>query len=153
MRRAAILWVAVLTPSSLAPFGCQSERAKTAFEGPQVLGGIEVSAATLERGRKLYGQYCLSCHAANGSGTGPAAASLPHPPRDFREGHFVHKSTDGEALPTHEDLRRVIRDGVVERGMPSWKGLRDEDGDALAHYIKTFSPRWKERPPGSQSGS
>lgn len=108
-----------------------------------MLGGEEISAVELENGRMLYGRYCASCHGVGGDGQGPAGASLQVKPRDFRTGEFTYKSTPADALPTHEDLRELIRKGVPERGMPGWAGLRDEDLDALAHYLQTFSPRWR----------
>lgn len=112
------------------------------FHGSRTLGGEEVSAETLNRGRELYLKYCVSCHGAKGDGQGPAASGLE--PRDFTAADFRSKSTEGDALPTHEDLVRMISEGAVDRGMPAWNGLRDEDLDALAHFIKTFSPRWSE---------
>jgi mono/diheme cytochrome c family protein len=108
-----------------------------------LLGGEEISPAVLESGRQLYGRYCASCHGVDGDGAGPAGVGLRPSPRDFRTGEFTYKSTPGDALPTHEDLRDLIRKGVPERGMPGWKGLREEDLDAVAHYLKTFSPRWR----------
>jgi len=84
----------------------------------------------------------MACHGEHGGGDGPAGRALASPPRDFRSGSFVHKSTPGDALPTHADLRAVIRRGVVERGMPAWAGMSDADVDAVVHYVKTFSPRW-----------
>lgn len=121
---------------------CESGSAAP-FAAPIVLGGDEISADQLNNGRMLYGRYCASCHGVDGDGKGPAGVSLRPPPRDFRSGEFTYKSTPGDALPTHEDLRELIRKGVSERGMPGWAGLRDEDLDALAHYLKTFSPRWR----------
>ena len=112
------------------------------FGEPMVLGGAEVSAATLNQGHRLYTRYCASCHGVDGSGQGPAAVSLAHAPRDFRKAQFMRKSTPGAELPSHADLVGVIRDGWAERGMPSWRGLRGPDLDALAHYVKTFSGAW-----------
>lgn len=120
------------------------EQGAPRFSQPQTLGGQEISAETLNQGARLYQLYCASCHGDDGSGNGPAAASLDPKPRDFRTGGFVHKSTPGDSLPTHEDLREVIERGVPERGMPAWAGLRSEDLDAVAHFLKTFSDRWRE---------
>ena len=113
------------------------------FTEPMVLGGVEVPAEVLNRGQKLYANHCASCHGADGSGKGPAARHLSPGPRDFRAGEFMHKAAEGDALPTDAELRRVIKKGVADRGMPAWGGLRDEDVDALVSFIKTFSPRWQ----------
>lgn len=111
------------------------------FTEPQVLGGVTIPAETLNAGQKLFNRYCASCHGYDGDGKGPAARNLD--PRDFRRAQFLYKSTPGDALPTDEDLAAIIRAGKVDKGMPAWVGLQDEDVDALVSYIKTFSPRWR----------
>ena len=141
---ASDLLVLVLASLVAASPGCDSSASVPAFTEPMTLAGEVVAPETLEAGRKLYGRYCASCHGADGSGQGPAAASLSSKPRDFREARFIHASEDPERLPTHEALKAQIRDGVTDRGMPAWKGLRDEDLDALARYVESFSPRWSE---------
>ena len=134
---------------SLGLVGCTEPT--PAFTEPMVLGGVEVSAEELSRGQKLYANHCASCHAVDGSGEGPAARHLNPGPRDFRTAEFVHKATEGDALPTDAEIRRVIKKGVPGGGMPSWGALRDEDINAVVHFIKTFSPRWQE-PVGDPQG-
>jgi mono/diheme cytochrome c family protein len=122
--------------------GCESKQ--PAFTEPMTLGGREVSAETLNHGRDLYRMHCVSCHGEAGAGDGPAARSLSFPPRDFRAAEFSF--VPAGQLPTHEGLVDRIRNGAPERGMPTWKGMREEDLSALADYIKTFSSRWQEAP-------
>ncbi len=117
------------------------EAKQPAFGEAMSLGGREVSAATLNHGQDLYRMHCVSCHGEAGAGDGPAARNLEFPPRDFRSGDFSF-AEPGE-LPSHEALIERIRAGAPERGMPPWRGMRDEDLSALADYIKTFSPRWE----------
>ena len=114
------------------------------FTEAQTLGGQEVPAETLNRGAALYGNYCASCHGKTGAGDGPAASSLAIKPRNFRDADFLYTGTEPGALPTHAELVAVIQSGKPSRGMPAWKGLRPEDLDAVAHYVKTFSPRWRD---------
>lgn len=131
--------------TSLAGFallGCGA--APQEFTAPLVLGGREIAPERLNEGHRLYRNYCASCHGLDGRGGGPAAQQLRVAPRDFSSAELTRKSTPGAALPTHEDLREAIRAGAPERGMPGWEGLRTEDLDALADYVKTFSPRWRE---------
>ena len=127
------------------------EAAPPQFTEPQVLGGVTVPAETLNDGQKLFNRYCASCHGYDGGGQGPAARNLNA--RDFRSGHFLYKSTPGDELPTDADLAATIKRGKVDKGMPAWGGLRDDDVHALVSYIKTFSPRWREasRAPGAGS--
>lgn len=112
------------------------------FTEPQVLGGVEVPAETLNQGQKLFNRYCASCHGYDGGGKGPAARNLEA--RDFRAAHFLYKSTPGDELPTDGDLANTIKQGKADKGMPAWGGLRDDDVRAVVSYIKTFSPRWRE---------
>lgn len=112
------------------------------FTEALVLDGREVAPEVLNNGRDLYTRYCVSCHGDSGAGDGPAARNLKFPPRDFRSASFSFVP-DGE-LPSHDALMERIRSGVPERGMPPWTGMREDDLDALANYIKTFSPRWRE---------
>ncbi len=128
----------------LAFAGCQG--GPPAFTEAQVLGGVSVPAEILNHGQRLYMRSCASCHAADGSGRGPAARSLRPGPRDFRTGDFLYKSTPEGALPTDEDIAITIRNGRLERGMPSWRGMQETDIKALVQFIKTFSPRWREAP-------
>lgn len=138
MHGAARIVVAVSVGGGLA--GCESK--PPAFSEPMTLGGREVAPETLNHGRDLYRMHCVSCHGESGAGDGAAARSLSFPPRDFRAAEFSF--VEAGQLPSHEALVERIRHGVPERGMPTWKGMRDEDLSALADYIKTFSPRWQE---------
>jgi mono/diheme cytochrome c family protein len=128
-------------PLLLAAVACGSSGA-AAFTEPMTLGGREVSAATLNQGRDLYRIHCVSCHGQTGAGDGPAARSLTTAPRDFRSAEFSF--AEPGRLPSHEALLDGIRRGAPERGMPTWKGMREQDLSALADYLKTFSPRWQE---------
>jgi mono/diheme cytochrome c family protein len=49
--------------------------------------------ATLE-GKKIYTQYCVTCHGAKGKGDGIAAPGLPKPPADHTSA-FVQSQKDG----------------------------------------------------------
>ncbi|MFO7563937.1 MAG: cytochrome c [Enhygromyxa sp.] len=128
--------------SSLAVSSSACEAKPPTFTELMTLGGREVAAETLNQGRDLYRIHCASCHGEGGAGDGPAARSLAFAPRDFRTAEFSF--VEPGSLPTHEALIEQIRQGVPERGMPTWKGMREEDLSALAHYIQTFSPRWQE---------
>jgi mono/diheme cytochrome c family protein len=128
----------LLLAMAVASLACED---KPHFTEPMTLGGRKVEPETLNQGRDLYNMHCVSCHGEDGSGNGPAAKSLKFPPRDFREASFSFVA-DGD-LPSHEQLVDRISTGAPERGMPPWKGMREEDLSALADFIKTFSPRWQ----------
>jgi len=123
------------------------------FTEPMVLGGQEVAPEVLERGARVYGLYCVSCHGADGSGRAAATRSLDAPPRDFREAAFRYVSGPEGSLPTDADLEATIRHGRPGTGMPAWDGLPAEDLHAVIQFIKTFSPRWTgQAPPARNEG-
>lgn len=120
-----------------------------AFTEPMSLGGHEVAPEALNEGRDLYMMHCVSCHGDAGAGDGAAARNLKFPPTDFRQAEFSF-AAKGE-LPSHEALIQGIQTGAPDRGMPPWKGMRDDDLSALANYIKTFSPRFSK--PSAEAAS
>ncbi|MBI1247178.1 c-type cytochrome [bacterium] len=91
--------------------------------------------------RGLYRQHCVHCHGITGNGAGPTAAFLNPYPRDFRLGKFKWKSTTTGAPPTHDDLKRVITNGVPGTAMPSFKLLPAEEIEALTQYVTYLSLR------------
>lgn len=101
----------------------------------------------IEEGRVNYARYCVGCHGDVGDGNGQAALFLNPKPRNFVNGIFKFSSTRSGQLPTDEDLKRTIRNGLRGSAMPSFALLPDRTLDALVAYIKTLSPKWKEREP------
>jgi mono/diheme cytochrome c family protein len=127
MRRYYIALLAAL-------FACEKDK----FTAPFVLAdGTELSVETLEKGRTAYTLYCRACHGDNGDGHGPAATGLRPPPRDFRAGKFKFGAVTAGELPSDQDLRRIIRGGLVGTAMLPWD-LPNDDLDVIIQYIKTF---------------
>ncbi len=102
----------------------------------------------IKNGQKLFTQYCISCHGADGKGSGPVAASLKIPPTDLttiqKKGEkfpFDHVMTaiDGERME-----RSVNAHGTSK--MPVWgtvfrrtSGLQKEGYVySLAKYIESI---------------
>jgi mono/diheme cytochrome c family protein len=96
-----------------------------------------------ERGRAhgLYREHCAHCHGVTGDGAGPTASFLNPYPRDYRMGAFKFKSTPKGIKPTHEDLKRILIDGIPGTAMPSFKVLPDNEVEALLHYVRYLSIR------------
>ena len=99
--------------------------------------------ASLEDGEAqgLYREHCVHCHGISGDGSGPTSAFLNPYPRDFRLGKFKYKSTPLNVPPTHEDLRRILKNGIPNTAMPSFRRLPDEEIDALVDYVKYLTIR------------
>lgn len=98
------------------------------------------TAADGEAGGPLYQKLCSQCHGVKGDGQGLAAAHLLPKPRDFTAGKFKIRHTPNGALPTDDDLRHVIREGMPYTSMPAWKQLSDSDIETLLAAVKSFSP-------------
>jgi mono/diheme cytochrome c family protein len=89
----------------------------------------------------LYRQHCAHCHGISGDGRGPTAPYLNPYPRDYRMGVFKFKSTAKGARPTHDDLKRILVNGIPGTAMPSFKLLAESEQEALIDYVKYLSVR------------
>ena len=110
-----------------------------ALAGPGALGAQEVADPPAGSGRALYGKYCAQCHGDAGDGRGIAASSLEPAPRDFTSAKYRVRSTPTGALPTDEDLSRIIRVGVPYTAMPAFPDFDDRQMASLVEVVKSFS--------------
>lgn len=110
-------------------------------EGKLRLAAGPVRSDIAGRKNGLYREHCAHCHGVTGDGLGPTAAFLNPYPRDYRPGVFKFKSTERADKPTHEDLVRILHNGIVGTSMPSFALLSDIEIDALAEYVKYLSVR------------
>ncbi|MDP4264560.1 MAG: cytochrome c [Bacteroidota bacterium] len=85
--------------------------------------------ATLE-GKKIYTQYCVTCHGSKGKGDGIAAPGLSRPPADHTS-DFVQKQTDGA-------LFWIITEG--NNPMPTYKTtLTEIQRWQVVNYVRTLA--------------
>jgi mono/diheme cytochrome c family protein len=94
-------------------------------------------AADVEQGKKLYGQFCVTCHGQSGKGDGPGAAALNPKPRDHTDKEYMSKLSD-------DDLLKVIKNGGASVGksplMPPWgASLKDDQIQDIIAYVRTLS--------------
>jgi mono/diheme cytochrome c family protein len=109
--------------------------------GPVRVAAQDVgSEAQREAGKALYLKNCSQCHGEKGDGQGYATPHLYPKPRDFTTGKFKVRTTPNGALPTHDDLTKIIRVGMPYTSMPAWPTLSDQDVSNLAYFITSFSP-------------
>jgi mono/diheme cytochrome c family protein len=134
--------------AALLLVACQVDVPK-GFEAPLELGGQKVPASVLAHGERAYLLYCRACHGVAGDGKGPSAPGLRPPPRDFTLGIFKFAAVAGGALPSDEDLVRIVRNGLGGTAMLGWDGVPEADLRAILQYLKTFSPRWRTETPGA----
>ena len=89
----------------------------------------------------LYRKHCVHCHGLTGDGNGPTASFLNPYPRDYRPGKFKFKSTPLGAKPTHDDLHRVLVNGIAGTAMPSFRLLTEAELESLIQYVQYLSIR------------
>jgi mono/diheme cytochrome c family protein len=90
----------------------------------------------------LFREHCVHCHGVTGDGMGPTAPFLRPYPRDYRQGKFKFTSTPTAAMPTNEDLKRIIRHGIPGTAMPAFEvAVSTPELDALVEYVKYLSLR------------
>jgi copper transport protein len=106
------------------------------FGFPDEHGGADLQAGnpvnpteqSIERGRMLFQQNCVTCHGDDGRGDGPAAADLNPQPTDFR----LH-------MPNHTDpdFFNFIADGYPGSAMPEFRdAFSDEDIWNLVNFLR-----------------
>ena len=118
------------------------------FVGVRAQADDQLGALRME-GATIYARYCVGCHGAQGDGRGPAAEMLITKPRDFTSGVFKFRSTPSGALPTEEDLYKIVSRGVYRTSMPSFSLLTERERIAVIEYLKGFYPDWATRGAGA----
>ncbi len=108
------------------------------------LAALPASAQQVPGGA-LYQKMCSQCHGEKGDGQGAAAPRLLPRPRDFTAGKFKIRHTPSGALPTDDDLRRIILEGMPYTSMPAWKQLSDAQINELVAAVKSFSPDFADK--------
>lgn len=104
------------------------------------LGTEEQRAA----GERVYAKYCSQCHGDDGAGQGIAAPFLRPAPRDFTSAKYKIRSTPTGYLPTDEDLRRSIQEGLPGTGMPAFPILTDTEVRDVIYYLKSLAPDFED---------
>jgi mono/diheme cytochrome c family protein len=119
-------------------------------ESKTFIDGQTISADTLNLGKQVYTEYCMSCHGVKGDGNGVSAKGSNPPPRNFTQGLYKFGWVQDGGLPTDEDFKRIIQKGLKGTGMFAWD-ISDQQTYAVTQYIKTFAPQvWIEK--GRESG-
>jgi len=128
--------------------GCDSASSDGEYARPKDAGAARPkTVALVEQGRESYRIYCIGCHGEAGDGNGEAAKFFSPKPRNFVLAEYKFSSTRSGLLPTDEDLRRTIRQGLRGSAMPPFELLSESTVEGLIAYIKSLSPKWVERDP------
>ena len=107
-----------------------------------------LAAQDAEQGKIVYDKWCVGCHGETGKGDGEAAAYMLPRPREFTRAVYQIRTTASGELPTDDDLRRVIDNGMPGSAMPGWRGrLSSRERDDVIAYLKTFSRFFEDAAP------
>ena len=119
----------------LATSYSQTKKFPAPVSADTIKNPIKGNEASLTNGKKIYTQYCVTCHGEKGKGDGIAAPGLPRPPADHTSA-FVQKQTDGA-------LYWIITIG--NNPMPSYKKtLSSVDRWRVINYIRTLAKTSKK---------
>jgi len=142
-------WKRIFAACLMCPFaGCNTANDDGEYARPKDVGASRPpSVALVEQGRVAYRIYCIGCHGENGDGNSEAAKYFNPKPRNFVLAEYKFSSTRSGMLPTDDDLRRTIRNGLRGSAMPPFELLSENTVDGLIAYVKSFSPKWRERDP------
>lgn len=109
------------------------------------------SASYLAWGRELFGIYCASCHGADGTGNGPASASLKTGPPDLtqiskkHDGKFPQMEVvgfiDGETPLAAHGSREMPVWGRVFRPRRSGSSLGSPEIYAMTDYLESIQKK------------
>ena len=134
-----------------ALYGTPDEPAVPALANVETAKVLDISKLKLAAGRVgtddsgrprgLYRKHCAHCHGITGDGNGPTATFLNPYPRDYRAGLFKFKSTPIGSRPLHDDLKKIVIDGIPGTAMPSFRLLPDQEIEALVEYVKYLAIR------------
>jgi len=98
--------------------------------GKKIKNPLTATAANIDAGKHVFGDYCVECHGRDGQNTGvPFAANLA-PPIPSLTSPEVQSYTDGQ-------LKWIIDNGLFPSGMPASKGtLGDEEAWQIVLFIR-----------------
>ena len=102
------------------------------------------SAPSIERGKLVYTEKCVFCHAEDGSGKGVSAFYSSPRPRNFIKGQYKFRTTPFGKIPTDDDLYKMLVRGMPGTTMPSWKHFPEVDLKSLVLYLKTLSKKFEK---------
>ncbi len=94
----------VYTQEAAEIASAEAAKAQAAPLTDALLLGMSQQPAAIGQGKETYSQVCVACH-------GPNAGGLVGP--NLTDAYWLHGSKP-------QDLYRVVKNGVLEKGMPSW---------------------------------
>jgi mono/diheme cytochrome c family protein len=87
-------------------------------------------------GPGLYAKHCAVCHGDYGNGVG--IALVDPPARNFGEGKF-RLGTTTNAVPSDDDLRRIVREGIPGSAMMAFPDLADDEVRVVVDHVRRLT--------------
>ncbi|MDA0999011.1 MAG: ethylbenzene dehydrogenase-related protein [bacterium] len=109
------------------------------FAATAVAAKLVLDPQLVSRGKAVYGRECAICHGISGKGDGEAAYLLFPGPRDFTSKIYKFRSTFQGEPPKRSDIVRTLKLGLPGSTMPSFISIPDNDLQAVAEYVLSFS--------------
>ena len=101
---------------------------------------LKPTPALVAKGKALFAVNCASCHGKEGFGDGPASVALNPKPRNFHEGYWKYGGGVARIVQT-------ISTGSPGTAMAAFTNIPLEDRFALAHFVRSLSPKPEEDKP------
>jgi mono/diheme cytochrome c family protein len=96
---------------------------------------VPFSDDTVKEGQEHFGHHCPICHGMDGQNTGVPFAEKMSPPVADLASKDIQDYTDGQ-------LHWILENGIAPSGMPSWKGILDDDEMwKIVHFIRHLPPK------------
>ncbi|MFQ5488072.1 MAG: c-type cytochrome, partial [Gammaproteobacteria bacterium] len=112
------------------PASADAVSGATPYARHDVAPRLTALTAQERRGERLFQDNCAFCHGADGSGRNWIGSFLQPHPRDLTDARFI-------ATMNRQRLREVIREGLPDSTMPSWKHvLGGAEIEALVAYVE-----------------
>lgn len=69
---------------------------------------------------------------------------MTNKPRNLRSGIFKFRTTPYGKLPSDDDLRRTIREGIAGTAMPTFAKMNERELEGIVTYVQSLSRRWRD---------
>jgi mono/diheme cytochrome c family protein len=138
----------MMPPEGTLPRGFKPYHFETPEEADRALKNpLPMTRANLERGKKVFGTYCMVCHGEKGYGDGPVVNPFPIPKslqsdnaRHWGDGHLFHVITKGQGvMPSYAtQVRPIDRWAAIlyVRALQRAEHPTDEDVRAFQNMTK-----------------
>jgi mono/diheme cytochrome c family protein len=116
----AVAGCRVSKPGAMEGEMAKEVKHKITVGGKDTPNPIAVTPAVLAEGQEHFGHHCGVCHGLDGQATGVPFAEKMSPPIPSLASSDVQEYKDGQ-------LKWIIENGINPSGMPSWKGILNDD--------------------------